>query len=209
MPSTDVRSSASSGSTQCWTTSIPRIRRHDRGPTTSGGGRRAEPVDAGGGRQPPEGAPRSRTAQRGDHQPLLPRRRCCADREHTRTRLVEHREGDERSDLAGREPDGGSLTSCEGPVLRGCELSNGAHGVVASHSGRQSYRPAASIHRQREVPTNRARFGLSRRHFGRTDRSARWTATSPGLPTRRGGGARRRSSCRRRGRGARSSCPGT
>ena len=71
--------------------------------------------------------------ERGDHHLLAPRLRRPADAYHSGDRLVDDRGSDERLDLTSCESVGGSLASGKGTVLRGCELSNGAHGVVASH----------------------------------------------------------------------------
>lgn len=75
----------------------------------------------------------ARPDQRGDHHPLLPRRRRAANPKHAVHGLVEETVALEVLDLTTSQTDDGSLASREGTVLRGCELSNGAHGVAASH----------------------------------------------------------------------------
>ena len=151
----------------------------------------AAPVQSMQERRRTEAGVEAAAGERRDHHPLVPGRRRGADAQHSRCRFVEERRRDERTDLAGGEPECGSLASVEGTVLRGCELSNGAHGVVASHSGDQSYRRRDRIPRQRPKCrqirlTSALRVGTSR--DARYGGVSRWRSSARGRcrPRRRG-----------------------
>jgi hypothetical protein len=108
-----------------------------------------DPVQVGRGAEP---GVESGSDERRGHHLLVPRQGRAPDARHARDGFVDEPTEDQISDLAASETECGSLASGEGTVLRGCELSNGAHGVAASQG-------------RGDLPTDRAEVSANRRQF--------------------------------------------
>ncbi len=132
MPSTVVTSNGSSGVT--WWATMPascnRCRRSTLASMTAipSWAKPSSRCSRAAARCDAHGLPTS--GEHGHHQPLVPRRRSAGEHEDARHGLLEPALpfGGEHSAVI--EVDGGSLGPGERPMLRGCELGNGAHCVV-------------------------------------------------------------------------------